>query len=343
MRLVEAVPSGQVTDYWMTCEFITNRLSDISTYGKELAPRLSIVSSWLRTKARAVAYVDTLPGPDVETYSDEVVTRDSELVAESFGRIRQNQHYGLKLAGKKHQMGGSIILGQPNDETQSDRVVVEIIHSKQQNLRRLKPYPLKVEGKVAAYDYTGTAPLNIMYMDAAGELYTNPSCTSSLLAMCRQQGKYGAYRRLQAGLLADYYDMTRPAEVVRRTAALISDAEVVGGVASSSPADHMDMLRRLVLPRIQVEEANEELIVDIDAEEDSVAGNSVRLHDVTWHRRRLPEGWSPSPQARAMALEAGITLGPNETFVKEHKRGSAKLGMVIGHVVASSVSEIDRT
>ncbi len=85
----------------------------------------------------------------------------------------------------------------------------------------------------------------------------------------------------------------------------------------------MDAFSRLVIPRIR-------LLCD-DAErvrrrsEDNQPSKSIRYQGVVWHRRRLPEGWWASPAAREMAETIGITLKDNETFVRDHHRGTKKI------------------
>lgn len=53
---------------------------------------------------------------------------------------------------------------------------------------------------------------------------------------------------------------------------------------------------------------------------------SIRIHDVVWHIRKLPEGWEHTNKAQEFAELHGISLAPGETFVREHQRGSEENG-----------------
>ncbi len=55
--------------------------------------------------------------------------------------------------------------------------------------------------------------------------------------------------------------------------------------------------------------------------------------DVTWFVRTLPQGWHPSLEAITEAAKRGIELYDNETFVKEHKRGSIHERVVGYHAI----------
>jgi hypothetical protein len=54
-----------------------------------------------------------------------------------------------------------------------------------------------------------------------------------------------------------------------------------------------------------------------------LSGDAHAAHLVAGHRRRLYDGRQPSDEAISRALEYGIRLGPDETWVRPHARGGA--------------------
>ncbi|MEM2493684.1 MAG: hypothetical protein QXE23_09125, partial [Nitrososphaerota archaeon] len=49
-------------------------------------------------------------------------------------------------------------------------------------------------------------------------------------------------------------------------------------------------------------------------------------HAVRGHLRRLPPGWKPSEEARAIAMGFGVVVPDGFTFVRPHMRGGRKEG-----------------
>lgn len=127
--------------------------------------------------------------------------------------------------------------------------------------------------------------------------------------------------RSSAQLLSHYFDLTHKIETVHRAKQTIAQ----NPSSEKSIKDPLDTVNRLVSPRVHIL---------FDGEPESTPEEprrSVCFHGVTWHTRELPEGWHASPEAIARAKAAGIILAPNETFVKDHHRGSKKLGEVVSH------------
>lgn len=168
----------------------------------------------------------------------------------------------------------------------------------------------------------------IFYLDNNGELYVNRFLHHSVRDIFVSQQKYTAYRALQADVIASYFDLTQPAKVINRMKHETPSAATVPTPNESSS----EIIRRLLLPRLQA--VTEPAGLEQNSEADNHA-RSLRYHGVTWHRRTLPEGWSPSPRALELAEKAGVSLDPGETFVKAHHRGSKHIGEVVAHQVIS--------
>jgi hypothetical protein len=166
-------------------------------------------------------------------------------------------------------------------------------------------------------DATALDALAHFFLGPDGELYTGIDCRTSLRDIALRHNKYHAYRDLQATIIAHYFDLTHSLDEV----AGVQKREPQPLKTAGTP---LESIERLVIPRVFRKKS-------------SVSGSSdqpirtLRRHGVTWHVRKLPEGWRASPRAHELARELGVTLGEHETIVKEHKRGSKELGEVTSH------------
>jgi hypothetical protein len=98
---------------------------------------------------------------------------------------------------------------------------------------------------------------------------------------------------------------------------VVAAVVVIGGIAiivhhkRSSFSEAMDVRLKDVVASALRESVNE---ANFDAD------MAHRPVDVAQFSRRLPDGWSPSPEAIDRANAAGIALGEGETFVRQHQR-----------------------
>ncbi|MCA9341610.1 hypothetical protein KC952_03705 [Candidatus Saccharibacteria bacterium] len=144
---------------------------------------------------------------------------------------------------------------------------------------------------IIGYKYDHLDPAEIMFIDGQGELFADPHCVFSLRDVFVRQQKYGAYRRLQAKIIADYFDMTRPALVVERINRTIAQQHSDIN-QSGTEQEPMDVFRRLIIPRVraeQVQQATPPIEQDeaIKTPEDvDQTARSIRLHGVVCHRCR---------------------------------------------------------
>ena len=163
-----------------------------------------------------------------------------------------------------------------------------------------------------------------------GELYADPGGHFSLRDIAVKKGRYVAYRELQARMLAHYFDLTHTLEEVETAQEGVQEA--IQTRPFSQTLDPLQSIERLVIPRTSL--SKEKTPTQSDAED--IGQPKVRRHGVTWHRRRLPDGWHASPEALKRAAELGIELADNETVVKRYRRGSRLLGEVVAHRLVES-------
>lgn len=296
----------------------------------------------------ALRYVDHL-ADDTAEYSKEEVSRDSEVVGELFGELRASQRYGVKMGYVQHSYEGTLVFSPIADPDEirrhiqtyhplmaEEHSVATVVHNRKSRHDTIKHTSTKIMDGLFMFGRP-TSPDDIasFAIGEDGELYTDADCRTSLVAIAHQKGKYEAYRRFHAEVLAHYYDATHSLDDVIKAKKII--ATVAEEADPSTPASPMDTMGRLVIPRVRNHQAQptptaQELIEDRPKK-------SVRAHGVTWHIRELPEGWHASPSAQELAASLGIRLGPHETIVKSHRRGSEALGEVTAHMLVGRPTE----
>jgi hypothetical protein len=278
--------------------------------------------------------------------SNQEVEEQSRYVAELFTAIRANQRYGVKMGYvSDDRLGGALLFGpimqagmfsSPEEISSTYHPLLDqtdatatVVHTQRKHHQRIKVERYDAYGHTTA-GFSGLGPSAVLFLGGEGELYTWRDCKVSLRDIAVQKGKYKAYRDLQASVIAHYFDLTHRLEDVARINRTLRErpSQVTPGTPRA-----LESIARLVVPRVKW--YDEKVIPDAadspmeTAEEESV--RSVRRHNVTWHIRQLPEGWRPSPAALELAEKMGVTLGQNETIVKEHKRGVLELGQITSH------------
>jgi hypothetical protein len=363
-RMVQSIPDEYIDNYLCASIYFKHRLRDVTIHATQRGELKSahtydavnmMVDAFatdLRGRLLSINYANMMPGQDEQTPDTAQIEADTASVAAAFSDLRSSQSYGLKLGYMPHELGGNLIYGPVSSDEDIHKAVhdgnahkqrikqyaiAEIVHSTKQSLKHIKPEVISSSVTIG-YQYDHLDPAAIMFIDSRGELFADSHCVFSLRDIFVRQQKYGVYRKLQAKIIADYFDMTRPALVVERINRTITQQHSDIN-QSGTEQEPMDVFRRLVIPRVraeQVQQATPPIEQDeaIKTPEDvDQTARSIRFHGVVWHRRRLPEGWSASPQAQELALAAGVVLRENETFVREHRRGTQQLGEVAGHAV----------
>ncbi len=126
----------------------------------------------------------------------------------------------------------------------------------------------------------------------------------------------GIAERVKAEVASNFYDLSMPVyknAPVSRNYSLLTDSEKVD----------FNPIEDLLIPRLRY-------IGKTSGHASPEAARAVRHHDVTWFVRTLPTGWHASPEAIEEARKRGIKLEDNETFVREHSRGS-KINKALGY------------
>lgn len=292
-------------------------------------------------------YISRLPGNDIETPSTEQVEQDSRGIEALFQEILQTRRFGMKMGYIHDSRGGSLVFGNIDNLSfapglDTHRLIQEmyhvseaiVVHSEKRNFKniRIKTKDLGSNDSVrtSTIDLSDLNAINDLHLGSDGNLYNDATCRDSLLPTAIELGKYTAYRDLQATILSHYFDLTHPFEDV----ASIKKAEK-SNVSSTTrtSSEPTELIAKLVIPRVKyrAEEESQDEDNESDSEETEQTRRTVRHHGVTWHIRKLPEGWNPSPAALQLAKDINVTLLPGETIVREHTRGSRLLGEVVGH------------
>lgn len=352
--IAQSIPDEMVDQYRATAQYLMHRTRQViggASYNF-IRAKISVLDTLLFGRDIATRYAKAMPhvGPD-EIIDPAEVNNDSGEVASLFAEIRAARHYDPKLAYKRHRLGGSLIFGSTDYDTDSTKpgffvhpltyslpTVARVIHSTSSSPNSLKPNVVR-QRNVMSHDYTGLNPAAIIHIGGNGELYTDAFGAISIRDIFIRQGKYHEYRELQAEILAAYFDMTQPAETVLKIRQ--QQPESFDTNQTAAARDPMDLIRKLVVPRLRhIYDDGADTIEDDDVPTKlrDKKGKVVRSHAVTLHRRRLPEGWYPSPEALERARYAGIKLEPGWTVVKAHERGSKELGKVAGHRLLHSAN-----
>lgn len=343
LRLLKSTPPEQVHELLAALSYTRHRLQSLyeSTRSEAFEFCNSKNESLFRNTANrlfSLRYLDLLLPDDVEQHSDEEVIKDSADVEKVFFEMSSSRTHGLALGYIKHSLGGSHVFHDMNEivdkwkkampELNMSELVfrtpakVNITHSTYAHPRYLKTKVTREQGRFdhVAIGSIDLKPLNYFYIDHKGELYSDIRCEMPLSYIAASIGKYEGYRLLQAEMIGHYYNLTHATPI---------DMSAVPTATKTSPERlptemPIEILRRLIIPRSSHKQHRVNL-------EESSATRSMKFHDVVWHRRKLPEGWNPSPEALQLAEEAGIVLEPGETFVRDHSRGSKELGRIAGH------------
>jgi hypothetical protein len=313
-----------------------------------LSAKLGLFTKCTKHISEANNYVEhNLVTPDTHTYTAEEIEHDTLKSSVLFREIHQSRSYGLKLGYFPYEYGGSLVYADSlsvmrdqlamHDDLSSinvhplsveakKRVAFDIAHSAYANPRISKPEYLEASDATGRVVRSELAYKNLnialhAFVGQDGELYLDQACRRPLAYDAAAHGKYEAYRRLQATIFAQYFDLTHASATERSEAMPFSPV----APAAHAPSDPMDTFRQLVMPRLTPQEAHHH------AEASAPNEPVIKLHGVTYFTRKLPPGAQASPEAQRLAAEHNIILPEGKTFVRAHTRGSKKLGEVVAH------------
>lgn len=172
-------------------------------------------------------------------------------------------------------------------------------------------------------------PHILAVQDAKGEFFSPGSMG---IISCREifarVGKEEQYEFLRYTQALRLFDLVVPVSMVPN-----HQPEARGILAKMRKivAGKKDPIQDLMLPRLKTLDDMSRVLDELEREVDADQAETLarvsterRRHDVVWHIRKLPAGKQASPEARQAAAEHGISLSPNETYVRAHKRGSGE-------------------
>lgn len=267
--------------------------------------------------------------------SSETDKQISQLTAEAM----QARKYGLKPAYTRASIGGSWIFydgleyqrkmnqDSTNRPMPLAEVAVVVHHTPQTELQDLRIKTQEhalgnaVMHELDATGLGGAQPDLTIMIDHQGRMSRDYDGLIPLHTLAPNNPR--GIQALEAEIAANLFDLTMPINREHRPR----------NFKGLTPAEQtsFDPIIDLVAPRIKYLETT-------SATERQTVENplrTIREHDVVWHVRILPDGWSASPEALENAARNGVKLAANETFVRSHKRG--KENPVLGHKVVKRV------
>lgn len=339
--LLRSVTPEQFEDFYMSAFYVAFRLSDLAEKTRSeayvnLQVKLTRVVNSVSVANRNLHYLETRPSADSKTYTPEEIAEDTMRVADLFAESKASRTHGMQLGYIEAAQGGSLVFSDlqadmrqlesgdlPNVHRLALKVplMAQVTHSSQSRPRYIKPrYSVDDKKGLGTISTNNLRPHELYFLGPDGELYSDLTCVLPMAGLAAMSGRYELYRATQAEIVANFHDLTHGQMSVKKSTHVPS--------ANSSHKEKgenaLDSLTRLMIPRLKNSASSE-------ATSDQQYKKELKIHGVVWHRRQLPEGWRPSPEALGLADAAGVKLEEGETFVRAHRRGSKELGEVVGH------------
>lgn len=307
-----------------------HQLSHTEKFFGWFMPKIAMLQQDLHTVVGAKEVAGRMPITPKESIENSGGSETyANNVKEFVNRTMAERKYGVKPAYIEASIGGSWIYYDKDDYMDlvpinfEPRYAAVVFHTHKDELTSLK-----IKKEVQRYSNNGqvtvlTGALEDAQPDARftigydGEIYLDDSLLNPVRRVLKDTP--GAYESLQAEIIANLHDLSVSAGTI--------DVERMPNFTQLSDTEkkNYDPVLQLLVPRMKRVYHGEE--------SDEVSRTTVREHDVVWFTRKLPEGWRASPEAIALAEKHNITLEPNETFVRKHKRG--KGNPVQGHKIVS--------
>lgn len=308
---------------------------------------------WLYVKAKRLHVVF---GAFTEAHKDlsklgevipksEVSRANLSAVNALFDQAIKDRHYGVKLCYTESIFGGTyvfsdaivaaannnmlksatlpgktdppigLLVTEVSDNTSFDELIDQT---------QTKPKSLS-NGAVDSMGIANEGTRLIFILGTDGELYLDAYCSLPLRGIYEVNGREDIYETIRAEIISNFADLVLPAEVIE-TEGIVQPRVVKGSTAN-------DIIARLVLPRkqyIRVEDPSEDELMQVNDEQKE--DNTVRIHGVVYHKRKLLPHQHVSEKAKALAAEAAYKLPEGYTFVQAHTRGKGP-GKVLGHMI----------
>lgn len=139
------------------------------------------------------------------------------------------------------------------------------------------------------------------------------------------EGKEEEFSLITLIQLMRLYDLTVPLRIVGRVPGMPPQPVHLGRPQGDAERIRRLLDPRLLLPRLREltedpQRATQEFETE-SAQDEERTLRRIRRHVCIGHARVLPMGRHASPRAQALAAADGVTLEPNETYVKKHERG----------------------
>ena len=350
--IASEIPPEELPSYFHSCLSLSEMMRLLPAGPNTRVVQMDI--EWLSYFARMVwqrfsvyAYFSLMPSNETEEPTQAEVAADNTKISALFKEMNLTRQFGLKPGYTSDERGGSLVFSTTDDlsfvpgehsdtflDNHFHNSLAMIVHSKRKSFKnvrlRTRDAGLSDMVKTTVVDMAPLDPVASFYLGEDGELYNEATCTDRALDLALAAGKYTAYRDLQATILAHYYDLTHSVGDISNIKAQIDSSH--NGILRTGTVP-TELISKLLIPRARYR-ADEESDSNNKDDDDHLIepqARELRLHSVVMHRRKLPEGWSPSPEALEIANQLGIRLLPGETIVREHKRGSELLGEIAAH------------
>lgn len=362
--LVSKIPVDDIITYYCVSSYLYDRISSIDIQDKIInengfySDKVHRLMFQLNQRIVVQGYIENLPSDENQEnlVDDTQIEIDNNNISSMFKQALSSQYCGVKNGFIRSRNNNSIfvfldpqILREKVRSTLSsdkeyemqemvtplinqDAIAIVMETNKTQDKNDIKNFFSKLNN----FDFSNPESKLEDYLDTKidfvikkGGDITSSFSSGSLERIARDEGKYSSFRQVQAEILADLIDLVTPIEYSEKAFEIEDEEDKRLASKRERVNDVDDIFGRLLLPRIK---AARQLSTK-KYSKDSEQHREIRLHNVVWHIRKLPNGWHTSPEAIMMAKEAGIALNEGETFVRPHKRGSKKLGEVVANLL----------
>lgn len=284
------------------------------------------------------------PDEKMETITNEDIERDNSNIAELFQEALKNRCYGVKngYIKQKNILGIFIYSEYQHPGLHKSEVHKLAAGITGKELAFVSDSPVvnldkKIEIIECEKSYKNSAvsahslnvPQNAAYVISQDGSLSRPGAFEPVEYIARDKGKYKSFRRYQAEILANFIDLVTPIEISKKAREI--ESENNRSNKTSNNDDVNSIVGNFLIPRIKAVQTPEGLSEAFNDDEKEANKRSVKLHDVEWYTRKLPNGWHASPEAIRLAKEKNVILKDGETFVRPFQRGTKAIGEIAVH------------